>query len=316
VTKQEQISAMPHVLAKCPNLMAITGWVLNVWPEHAAFLATRFADRDDPTLALSEEIAGLVVKLTGVELPAYCTGYRRMCEAFIEEDLFFRRNGHYRLSSFADVFEKIYGNRDYMDSYLQGILLSQILWSNHAQAFRFYVDRFLAKIPATANYLEIGPGHGLLMYFASRAITQSALTGWDASQSSIDMTRETLRTLNVNRPLRLELVDILKPPPIAESFDAVVLSEVLEHLERPDTALETVHQILSDGGVAFFNVPVCSPAPDHIYLWRSHEEVEDLVRSCGFIILDSEAAPATGYDLERAKRRKVSINSLLVARRR
>jgi ubiquinone/menaquinone biosynthesis C-methylase UbiE len=307
--------AMPHLLSHCPNLTKITDEVLAAWPEHTEFLATRFANCDDHSLSLSEEIAGLVLKLSGVELPAYCTGYRGMCAALIEEDLFFRRNGRYRLSSFADVFEKIYSNREYMGNYLKGILLSQVLWSNQAQACRFYVDRFLTKIPPTADYLEIGPGHGLLMYFASRALTSGTLTGWDASQSSIDLTRETLRTMNVDRPWRLVLTDILEPPSVAESFDAVVLSEVLEHLDRPDAALETVHRILSDGGLAFFNVPVCSPAPDHIYLWRSPEEVEDLVRSCGFLILDSEAAPTTGYDLERAKRRRVSINSLLVARR-
>ena len=95
----------------------------------------------------------------------------------------------------------------------------------------------------------------------------------------------------------------------------MVLSEVLEHLDRPEAALDTVFQALKPGGLAFFNVPVNSPAPDHIYYWGAPFEVEELVRSVGFTIVDSDAAPTTGYSLDRALRRKVTINSLNVATR-
>lgn len=306
---------VPATLAAYPCLAEIASEVLATWPEHASFLAARFADPEDPTLPLSEEMSRLVLKLMGFDVPAYCKGYRWMCETFVNEDLFFRRHGCYRLSSFADANQQVYAQQDYMDNYLKGILLSQILWANQARSFQFYVDQFLSKLPVDADYLEVGPGHGLLMYFASQTLVEGTVTGWDASQSSIDMTRKMLETMNVSRPCHLEFGDVQETPSVTDRFDAVVVSEVMEHLERPEAALRTVHKVLNDTGLAFFNVPVNSPAPDHIYLWRSPEEVEDLVRNAGFAIVNHAAVASTGYDLERAKRRKVTINSLIVAKR-
>lgn len=313
--RRAQPPAIPSVLAGHPHLTTIVTAVLAGWPEHARFLGARFGGRDDPTLPLSEEIAGLALKLIGPDMAAYCAGYRWICETFVQEDLFFRRTGRYRLSSFAQAMDEVYSRRDYMDNYLKGILLSQILWMNQAQSFLFYRERFLGRLAAAGDYLEVGPGHGLLMYFASRILTAGHLTGWDVSRSAIDMARAMLEAMGVGRPYTLELGDILEPPAVRRHFDAIVVSEVLEHLEQPDAALRTVHKLLNNDGLAFFNVPVNSPAPDHIHLWRSPEEVEALVRDWGFAIIDSEAVPSTGYDLERARRRKVTINSLIVARR-
>jgi 2-polyprenyl-3-methyl-5-hydroxy-6-metoxy-1,4-benzoquinol methylase len=202
-----------------------------------------------------------------------------------------------------------------MGRYLKGILLSQILWANQAEAFRFYVEHFLGRLPPGADYLEVGPGHGLLIYFAARTPAVATITGWDVSQSSVAMTRRMLETIGVERAFSLELHNILEPPPAEAAFDAVVVSEVLEHLDQPEAALDTVLKALRRGGLAFLNVPVNSPAPDHIYHWGSPAAVEDLVRSRGFAIVDTGVAATTGYDVARALRRKVAVNSLVVARR-
>lgn len=306
---------LPPSLETRPALSLICGAVLDVWPEHRAFLELRFADSADLSLPIAEEMAELVLQIIGDDLPAFVVGYRWMCEAFVAEDLHFRRTGSYRLSRFDDAYREVYSRADYMRNYLCGILLSQVLWANQAKAFYFYVEHFLKRLSPGADYLEIGPGHGLLLYFAARSPLIGSITGWDVSESSLDMTRHTMETIGVQYPFKLELHNILESPSVQEVYDAVVLSEVLEHLDRPEAALTTVFQALKHGGLAFFNVPVNSPAPDHIYHWGSPIEVEELVRSVGFTIIDSDAAPTTGYSLERALRRKVTINSLIVAAR-
>ncbi len=298
-----------------PALARIVQAVLTAWPEHATFLAIRFQDAEDPALPVAEEMAGLVLRITGEELPLFVAGYRWMCETFVAEDLHFRRKGTYRLSSFEDAYREVYSRPDYMENYLRGILLSQVLWANQATSFHFYLERFLARVPMGADYLEIGPGHGLLIHFAAHAPRIGSITGWDVSESSLAMTRRTLETIGVERPFRLELQNILEPLTSGQMFDAIAISEVLEHLDRPETALASIAQVLRPEGLVFLNVPVNSPAPDHIFHWPSPAAVEDLVRASGFTIVDSAAAPSTGYDLDRALRRKVTVNALIVATR-
>ena len=57
-------------------------------------------------------MAALALRLMGDDLDDYCTDYRWMCEAFTEEEIFFRRTGSYRLRTFAvcrssDLFQWI-----------------------------------------------------------------------------------------------------------------------------------------------------------------------------------------------------------------
>jgi 2-polyprenyl-3-methyl-5-hydroxy-6-metoxy-1,4-benzoquinol methylase len=307
--------SLPNTLADYPALALIGSAVLNVWPEHKPFLTVRFADPAEVTLPIAEEMAQLVLRIIGDELPIFVNSYRWTCETLIAEDLHFRRTGNYRWSKFEDAYREVYSNANYMKKYLQGLLLSQVLWANQAAAFHFYVERFLGRLKPTSDYLEVGPGHGLLIYFAARSPIVGSITGWDVSESSLAMTRHTLDAIGVERHCNLSLHNIFDRPMVSQAYDAVVVSEVLEHLDRPEVALDTVLEALRPGGVAFFNVPVNSPAPDHIYHWGSPAEVEKLVLTRGFTIVDSDAAATTGYDLDRALRRKVTVNSLIVATR-
>ena len=308
-------SSPPFKLESFPSLERVCAAVLDVWPEHCQFLESRFANFAEPALPIAEEMADLVIRIAGNELSNFADSYRWTCEALIAEDLHFRRTGSYRRTTFEDVYREVYSRDDFMPKYLRGLLLSQVLWANQAASFYFYVERFLGRLKPNADFLEIGPGHGLLMYFAARSKFIGSITGWDVSESSLAMTRHTLETIGVRNPFTLKLHNILEPPSVSQAYDAIVLSEVLEHLDSPIAALATVFQALKPGGLAFFNVPVNSPAPDHIYFWSSPIEVEELVRSVGFTIVDSDVAPTTGYSLERALRRKVTINSLIVAAR-
>ena len=304
----------PH-LSAYPSLARIGAAVLDAWPEHAPFLESRFSDPLEATLPIAEEMAGLVLRIVGDALPAFVADYRWVCMTLVTEDLHFRRTGAYRWSTFEDAYREVYSRADFMNRYLHGLLLSQVLWTNQASAFHFYVERFLARLEPGAEYLEIGPGHGLLIHFAARSPRVGSITGWDVSESSLAMTRSTLKSIGVERPVTLALHNILEQSLVPRSYDAVVVSEVLEHLDRPEVALDTVLHALKPGGLAYFNVPVNSPAPDHIYCWGAPVEVEALVRSRGFAIVDAHAVAATGYDLGRALRRKVTINSLIVAAR-
>jgi len=200
-----------------------------------------------------------------------------------------------------------------MEKYLKGLLVSQVLWKNQSEAFLFYKKYFLGALNTGSDLLEIGPGHGLLMYIAAQSSNINSITGWDVSESSLKMTEKTLDSVGLSFPFSLRSQNILEAVPKNENFDAVVMSEVLEHLEKPASAIEVVYNILRVNGLAYFNMPINSPAPDHIYLCRSQVEVEDLIRGAGFKIKMARSSPATGFTLESAIKRKATINVLVLA---
>jgi len=302
-------------LAGFPNLTRVVNCLLEVWPEHEVYCAARFRD-DAPDFARRcDDLAALVLKLADGRLETYCRDYRWMCEAFLAEEFYFRRHGKYRLSSFEQAYAEIYNNDAYMSRYVNGILISQLIWTPHARALDYFRTTFLPGNKPGSRYLEVGPGHGLFLYFATQEPAIAALEAWDVSESSIRATRRALGLLGVTRPIAFERQDILNATPPEAAFDSAVISEVLEHLDFPERALATLRRALKPGGRIFINAPVNSPAPDHIYLWRTTDEFIAFVGAQGFEIEAAEFMPVTGASLERAKRQELSISCVVVARR-
>jgi SAM-dependent methyltransferase len=302
-------------LNSLPALQEMVGHVLAIWPEHEEYCVARF--RDDPPgfLLRSNELAELVLALAGADIRAYCADYRWMCEEFVAEEYYFRTHGRYRLTTFAEAYERVYNDPVYMSRYLHGILISQFIWTPHARAFDYFRTEFLPKNNEGSRHLEVGPGHGLFLYFAGKDRRIAALEAWDVSQSSIAATRQALDKLGVTRPVKLIERDVLAAPTTRDDFDSAIISEVLEHLERPDIALQVLHAALRPGGRLFINVPINSPAPDHIYLWTSTDEFIDFVKAQGYEIEATYFLPVTGATLERAIKRKLSISCIVIARK-
>lgn len=309
---------MPDLAAKLapyPAISTIVDATISQWPEHEQYCEKRFADDSPDFLERCDEFSRLALQMIGSSLADYVRDYRWMCEEFLQEEFFFHREGHYRLSSFAEAESQVYANSDYMSRYVHGILISQILWHPHARAFDLFRTRFLAALPEGSGYLEVGPGHGFFLFFASKTPAIARLEAWDVSPSSILETKSALSKLGANREIRIVEQDVLAAPPRDAEFDGAVISEVLEHLERPDLALRTLHAALRPGGRIFINAPVNSPAPDHIYLWRSPEEFRQFVEAQGFEVEQAWDLPQTGVALERAQKLGVSISCVVIGRK-
>lgn len=283
------------------------------FPRHAPFFLRRFSQASDSELALCDEFAQQIFKLAGSEIDAFFAGYDFICDILKQEEIYFRRNDAYRLKTVQQAIEGVYSNTSYMQRYMRGLLMTQIFWSNHAASMNFFIDEFLAHNRAGTDLLEIGPGHGLLFCRAISDPRVRSATGWDLSAASISETRDALQKLGVARPYELEMQDMLRSPNVTRSFDAVVLSEVLEHLEQPADALDAIAAIMRPGGRLFINVPINSPAPDHIFLLRSPEDAVSLVKSRGFEIERTGFFPATNYSLEAALRHKLTVSVCMIA---
>jgi 2-polyprenyl-3-methyl-5-hydroxy-6-metoxy-1,4-benzoquinol methylase len=296
-----------------PCLKRIVDEVLLAWPAHGRFVQKSLSGHSAQELGIIEELAEDICKISNEDLAQMAASYKGMCESFLEEEIFFRRNGVYRCSSFKEAQREVYDNNAFMKIYMEGLLLSQVLWNNHAKGFIFFVRELLGRISPKSRYLEIGPGHGLYLAWAARH-QQTPVTGWDVSNESLKLTSQSLGALGMSGSVQLERKDVLEVSDKA-SFDVITISEVLEHLEQPQLALEKLYQLLVPGGLVFVNMPVNSPAPDHIYLLKAPTEVRELIRSSGFEVVAHDDAPMTGLSIERALKTGSTISCAAIGRR-
>lgn len=292
------------------HLSALLDHQLAVYPEHRRYLEKRFAGASAEHLALTDELSGHVLRIAGDRIRTVCEDYKWMVGWTLDEELFFRRNGRYRLSKFADAYAEVYANTELMTRYVNGILASQIWWRNHTEVLGYFRDTFVAGNPKGFRHLEVGPGHGLFLYLAASSSDCASAEGWDISPASIAATREALLRMGNRSKIDLVEMDLARAP--SRQFDSITFSEVLEHLEEPLAALKILHGLLAKGGRIFVNAPANSPMPDHLYLFRSPEEVVDMVRGAGFEVAGTMFAPPTGATLEQARKQLLSVSAVVI----
>lgn len=307
--------------SRYPHLAELIGQIIARWPEHEQYIHKSLADREPEVMATSDMLSDVVQKLSA-DIPGgmdtLCDDYRFLCEKIVlPEELHFVRHGRYRLSSFEDANRECYANAPFMNRYMNGLLVSDIVWDNHAHAIGAFINDYLPGLKDGSDHLEIGPGHGIFLYFAAQSPKVKSVAGWDVSQTSIDNTRHALETLGVTRPVELTLQNLFE---VGEAdaggrFDSIVMSEILEHLEDPVEALRAASRWLRPGGRLWINVPANSPAPDHIYLVRDVAHAEELARTAGLEVLDSKAFPMSGTTLEKAVKRKLAVSCVVTTRK-
>ncbi|QOZ33714.1 hypothetical protein XH92_20310 [Bradyrhizobium sp. CCBAU 53421] len=306
-------------IAAYPYLSALVERQIAAWPQHEATLATSLGNRSLEVMRDTEASSQLVTKIAlhhfGT-IDKICHDYRYFCENMIlEAELFFRRHGRYERSKFSEAVRDVYSKPDVMEKYMNGLLLSGVFWHNHACALTFYRSQYLPMLPEGYRHLEVGPGHGALLYLTATDPRSGSIVGWDVSEGAIAATRRTLEVIGVSDEIELVRQDMFDAPDQRDSFDSIVVSELLEHLEDPLKALRSLIRYLKPGGRILVNMPANSPAPDHLYLIDKPSEMIDLMTSAGFEIEKNELFPMTGYRLERCLKDRLTINCVAVGRR-
>jgi 2-polyprenyl-3-methyl-5-hydroxy-6-metoxy-1,4-benzoquinol methylase len=307
-----------------PRFDHILAAVICNWPKHERYLRTNVGERDDRLLDFSDTLSDIIIRLGAKHqggLASLVDDYRFLCEKIVlPEELHFRRHGRYRLTSFEDAYRTVYSDREFMTRYMNGLLVSDVIWINHCRCMMHYAQAFLPMLPNDAKLLEIGPGHGLLLYLAETAPQLGAVTAWDISDASLALAQSTLDLLGARRAVTFEkrniFDDAILAPEFTGLFDGIVLSEVLEHLEDPLRAIKVLHHLCRPGGHVWINVPANSPAPDHLYLVNDISEPVALAREAGFDIVAEKVFPTSGATVEQAKAKKLTTNCVIVGRRK
>jgi len=251
-------------------------------------------------------------EVNSLDIPYLAQCYDLIVKDTLREQLYFQRHKRYRYSTFAEVADSVYFDDEYMNKYMHGLAITAWLWPNHREMHRY----FERSIPtnATGTYLEIGPGHGVYMLTAMRLSQYERFEGIDLSPTSVAMTKSLLESRAEPDSADYEIYcsDFLQDDLHQDQYDAIVMGEVLEHVEEPLQFLKKIFNFAVNGAFIFVTTPINAPAIDHIYLFESFDAIEDLVSEAGLSIRDLKQIPYPGQTVEESTEQCLPINVALV----
>jgi len=160
----------------------------------------------------------------------------------------------------------------------------------------------IRKLPRRGRLLDAGCGIAVLLRMIRDEQAGLELHGMDFSFVAVSRTRD------YGFPsVRARLPEL---PYADASFDCVVSTEVLEHLDRPEQALRSFHRVLRPGGLLIVSVPE-GMGPDDCM-----EHIQDFDERSLHACLTSASFEVESIDLvEREPARKPGASYLAVARR-
>jgi SAM-dependent methyltransferase len=141
---------------------------------------------------------------------------------------------------------------------------------------------FIRKLVGEAhNILVIGDWWGR-DYWSLRLLGKEVFALDIAPQNGID---------------RLVLADVTQPLPFKDrTFDAVVMSEVLEHLVDDRLALENIRKVLTPEGSLILSVPFLHDDPEVHVRVHTPRSTRRLLNACGFEVEKSIQRGITALD--------------------
>lgn len=265
---------------------------------------------DDDRVALEKRIAYLC-EIEGNSISNLTDSYMAWCGYFTEERKYFvRHGGEYRNHSFAEI-DAAYKDPEYMKNYMIGLSLSAYLWDIQRQNLKFFKRYCAIDKHKGGKYLEIGPGHGEYLSTAVENTNFDYYLGVDISDSAAKQTKSFLSYQYKEKPEILRKIEVRNQDFFDmdenDKYDAIVISQVIEHVEDPKSFLHKVLKLAKTGALIYVSTAINSPFPDHIYHFHNSEEVRRIVRECGLDIVSEFQSTADGMSLERAIKKNYDI---------
>lgn len=114
---------------------------------------------------------------------------------------------------------------------------------------RFITDTIKKHLRSGATVLDVGCGNGII----SRGVGSKGFNvyGIDISEKAIEKARALTSLPNV----KFDVISAEQLVADGRKYDAVICSEVLEHLNQPEKLLQTLYQSLNDTGILIVTVP-------------------------------------------------------------
>ena len=154
--------------------------------------------------------------------------------------------------------------------------------------------------------LSIGFGTGYELKMASQALAAWHIEGYDTDPHIRAKARQLLDFFAISRDIYLGGYFSLHrcSDELRGHYDAIVLSEVLEHLEDPAQALVTLRDCLRDEGRMFVTMAINIAQEDHVFLYPSINSCREQIRQCGLLVAREWISPQTIFVVSEEDREK------------
>lgn len=210
----------------------------------------------------------------------------RFCYDYLRLQLELEKTGSYSCKSFEEARKTIYENAEVMSKkYMNGLLLSQAFWFNHFRILYYFFKEFCPTGLASGKVLEVPVGTGIFISeFMERNPAWSA-SACDISKSSLAFASDLVKITGVTG-IRFTQQNIFDFPE-SEKYGRIICGELLEHLDEPVLLLEKLARLLAPEGELFLTTVVWAASTDHVYLFKSAQEIRDMLT--GFFEIKNEA---------------------------
>jgi SAM-dependent methyltransferase len=215
------------------------------------------------------------------------SGYIAFCIDALKAQTFFEKNGRYKAASYADCVKLCYHSPDYMKlRYLPGQYLSHYIWPHHQRMLQHYFKELLPRIKEEVSlFFEVGVGCGMYSQKTLEGMSKSRGIGFDISDYALEFTSRVVEAHGLADRYEVRNQNIVQNKP-EDRADFVISQEVLEHLEDPETFIYALYEITRSGGWGYITAAVNAAHTDHIYLYRSPNDVKKQIEASGWKILD------------------------------
>lgn len=182
-----------------------------------------------------------------------------------------------------------------VDYYQKGIKrnIFQRVW--HINKLKIVI-RFIPGTPK--KILDVGCASGWFIFRISKKFPKAQCYGIDIYDKGIKYAKK------VYPKIKFKVADAHKIPYKKNTFDLVICTEVLEHLDDPQIAILEIKRVLKKGGFAVIELDSANLLFSIVwYLWRklwgkvwndSHlhsfnvDKLEKMIKSCGLKIKDRQ----------------------------
>ncbi len=250
-------------------------------------LGTNFATRGIPTKlqgegfneALAKEICSVTHTLSGsdVAYDTILTHFIDFSVEFLKLQAELEQTGEYHFGSFQETQDEVYQNPEVMETtYLNGLLLSQALWINHNKIFTFFSQTICQDERETGKVIEVPVGTGIFLSEFLKHNPEWTADGFDISPSAVKYSQKVLDIRNPSHTANLAVRNVFDIPEEGQ-YDTIICGLLLENLEQPRDLLKKLQGMLAQDGRIFMTASAWASTIDHIYVFKSVQEIKDMM---------------------------------------